>query len=60
VSSPRKAIGSSSSLLEQVDAAVVVVDQAPQLDRDRFGDRPDVVQAIELGRQALEQAQVCH
>ena len=58
VSSPRKAIGTRSSPSAEEDAAVVVVDQQPQLVRDRHADLGDVVEPVELRPEALQHLQV--
>ena len=44
--------------LADEDAAVVVIDQQPQLVRDRHPDLADVVRAVELAGQRLEHLQV--
>ena len=46
--------------MEEVDPAVVVIDQASQLGRDDLADLSDVVQAIQLRGDALQHAQLGH
>ena len=55
---PARRSGTSVVSVDDVDAAVVVVDEHPELVHDRVADLAHVVQAVELAGEALQHLQV--